>query len=192
MADIRVLIADDDPRLRDTLRLLIDSEPGMAVCGVADDGADAVARAAATEPDVVLMDVRMPVMNGLDAARRLLGENSAARVIVLTMFDLDAYVYEALRAGASGFLLKNAPPAELVRAVRVVHRGDALLAPETTKRLIGRLAPSPRLSDPRIAALYTPPGSAGVLDPLLGGGVHLAWAVVLLTAAGIAFTRRDA
>ncbi|MDO5499911.1 MAG: response regulator transcription factor, partial [Propionibacteriaceae bacterium] len=96
----------------------------------------------------------MPVMNGLDATRELLDDDGASlRVIVLTMFDSDHYVYEALRAGASGFLLKNAPPASLLHAIRVAHDGDALLAPEVTRRLIGRLAPSPRTNDPRIARL---------------------------------------
>lgn len=153
MSDIRVLIADDDPRLRDSLSLLIDSEPGLSVCGVAPDGAAALTAAATCAPDVVLMDVRMPVMNGLDATRELLARRDGPQVLVLTMFDLDRYVYDALRAGASGFLLKNVPPAERVHAVRVVHAGNALLAPEVTKRLIGRLAPTPHAADPRIAAL---------------------------------------
>ncbi len=153
MSDIRVLIADDDPRLRDSLSLLIDNEPGMSVCGVAPDGSAALIVTADTAPDVVLMDVRMPIMNGLDATRELLTGGDGPKVIVLTMFDLDRYVYDALSAGASGFLLKNVPPAEIVHAVRVVHEGNALLAPEVTKRLIGRLAPTPHSSDPRIATL---------------------------------------
>lgn len=150
---IRVLIADDDPRLRESVRLLIDSEPDMTVVGIAADGASAVTSAREHVPDVVLMDVRMPVMNGIDATRELLSQEAHPRVIVLTMFDLDQYVYEALRAGASGFLLKNAPPTSLLHAVRVAYEGNALLAPEVTKRLLGRFAPEPRTNDPRIAHL---------------------------------------
>lgn len=153
MKMIRVLIADDDPRLRESVRLLIDSEPDMTVVGIAADGASAVTSAREHVPDVVLMDVRMPVMNGIDATRELLSQEAHPRVIVLTMFDLDQYVYEALRAGASGFLLKNAPPTSLLHAVRVAYEGNALLAPEVTKRLLGRFAPEPRTNDPRIAHL---------------------------------------
>lgn len=150
---IRVLIADDDPRLRESLRLLIDSEPDLTVCAMATHGREALDLVAATEPDVVLMDVRMPVLDGLDATAELLAAGSPTKVIVLTMFDSDRHVDTALRAGASGFLLKNAPPAEIVRAVRVVAAGNALLAPEVTRRLIERVAPTPRHDDPRIATL---------------------------------------
>lgn len=153
MTVIRVLIADDDPRLRSSVRLLIDNEPGMIVVDTAADGAQALAATREHEPDVVLMDVRMPVMNGIDATRAILAEGSSSRVIVLTMFDLDRYVYQALQAGASGFMLKNAPPASLVHAVRVAFEGNALLAPEVTRRLISQLAPVPRTDDPRIAQL---------------------------------------
>ncbi|MFC0673855.1 response regulator [Brachybacterium hainanense] len=154
MTPIRVLVADDDPRLRASLTLLIDGEPDMAVAGAVPDGAAALAAVRDHEVDVVLMDVRMPVMDGLDATRAILGAGGPGpRVIVLTMFDADQYVYEALRAGASGFLLKNAPPASLVQAVRAARAGDALLAPEVTRRLIGRFALSPRRDDPRIARL---------------------------------------
>lgn len=153
MTDIRVLIADDDPRLRASVRLLIDNEPDMTVAGLAADGGAAIAGVEEHRPDVVLMDVRMPVMNGIDATRALLSRDRGPRVVVLTMFDLDQYVYEALRAGASGFMLKNAPPASLVHAVRVAHEGNALLAPEVTRRLIGHLAPAPRTDDPRIRYL---------------------------------------
>jgi DNA-binding NarL/FixJ family response regulator len=138
---IRVLIADDEPSIRSSLRMLVDSEAGMEVVGEATDGTDAVERAASLHPDVVLMDVQMPRMSGLEATRVLTGKPDGPRVIVLTMFDLDEYVYEALRAGASGFLLKNSPPGEVLHAVRVTHEGNALLAPEVTKRLIRRFAP---------------------------------------------------
>lgn len=139
---IRVLIADDQELLRGSFRLLVDSDPGMLVVAEAANGSEAVALCAERRPDVVLMDIQMPQMDGLDAARILCSESEGPRVIMLTMFDLDEYVYEALRAGASGFLLKNSPPAELLRAIKVVHEGNALLAPEVTKRLIATLLPA--------------------------------------------------
>lgn len=137
---IRVLIADDDVSLRSSTRFLIENEPGMEVVAEVSDGAQAVEAAGRLQPDVALLDVRMPRMNGLHAARALSDAGSRTRVIVLTMFDLDEYVYEALRVGASGFLLKNAPPSELLRAIRVAAEGNALLAPEVTRRLISRFA----------------------------------------------------
>lgn len=141
---IRVLIADDQALLRGSFRLLVDSDPGMRVVAEAADGDEATALCPQHRPDVVLMDVQMPRMNGLEATHALCSQPDGPKVIVLTMFDLDEYVYEALRAGASGFLLKNSPPAELLRAIKVVHEGNALLAPEITKRLIATLAPSPK------------------------------------------------
>lgn len=138
---IRVLIADDQELLRGAFRLLVDSDPGMRVVAEATDGRDAITLATRTNPDVVLMDVQMPGMNGLEATQELCNGGQGPKVIVLTMFDLDEYVYAALRAGASGFLLKNSPPAELLRAIRVVNEGNALLAPEVTRRLISTLAP---------------------------------------------------
>ncbi|PQZ93731.1 DNA-binding response regulator [Arthrobacter sp. MYb227] len=143
---IRVLIADDQELLRGTFRLLVDSDPGMMVVAEAADGEEASALCAEHRPDVVLMDVQMPRMSGLEATRALCSQVDGPKVIVLTMFDLDEYIYEALRAGASGFLLKNSPPAELLRAIKVVHEGNALLAPEITKRLIATLAPSSNVS----------------------------------------------
>ena len=151
MTPIRVLVADDDATIRASLRLLVDSDAGMCVVAEAGDGDEAVRLAAQHRPDVVLMDVQMPRMTGLEATRILAGQASGARVIVLTMFDLDEYVYEALRAGASGFLLKNSPPADVLQAIRVAHEGNAMLAPEVTKRLIERLAPARR--DPRVGRL---------------------------------------
>lgn len=140
MSAIRVLIADDDAVIRSSLRLLVEHEPGMSVSGEAPDGKQAIDLAREHRPDVVLMDVQMPRMNGLEATRALCSEVAGPRVIVLTMFDLDEYVFEALRAGASGFLLKNSPPSEVLRAIRVAYDGEALLAPAVTRRLIDRFA----------------------------------------------------
>lgn len=140
MSAIRVLLVDDEVQLRAAMRMLVESDPGMTVVGEASDGAEAVEVAADNSPDVVLMDVQMPGMNGLEATRLLCAKPDGPRVIVLTMFDVDDYVYAALRAGASGFLLKNSPPVEVLRAIRVAHEGNALLAPEITKRLIATLA----------------------------------------------------
>jgi len=146
---IRCLIADDQAMVREGFAAMLGAEPGIRVAGQAIDGADAVRQARRLNPDVVLMDVRMPVMDGLEAARQILADppgdaahRAAApaadrpRVLMLTTFDLDEYVYEALRAGASGFLLKDATTAELIRAVQIVAAGDALLAPSVTRRLI--------------------------------------------------------
>jgi DNA-binding NarL/FixJ family response regulator len=143
---ISCLIADDQAMVREGFGALLAAQDGIAVAGLAADGAQAVALARQTCPDVVLMDVRMPVMDGLAATRELLRSggpvlNAAVpRVLMLTTFDLDEYVYEALRSGASGFLLKDAPAAELVHAVRVVAAGEALLAPSVTRRLIADFA----------------------------------------------------
>ncbi|MEA2291201.1 MAG: hypothetical protein QOF17_221 [Solirubrobacteraceae bacterium] len=134
---IRILIADDQAMVRGGLRMILDAEPDMEVVGEADDGERAVAEAERLGPDVVLMDVEMPVLDGVAATRRLQATPDGPRVLVVTTFDVDEYVFEALRAGASGFLLKNAPPDDLVRAVRVVAAGDALLAPSVTRRLLG-------------------------------------------------------
>lgn len=144
MSEIRVLIADDDPIIRGAMRLLVDAEDGMRVVAEAADGDEALHLARIHGPDVALMDVQMPRMSGLEATRLLTAHAGGPRVIVLTMFDLDEYVYDALRAGASGFLLKNSPPVELLRAIRVAHEGNALLAPEVTKRLIERFSSSRR------------------------------------------------
>jgi len=143
---IRCLIADDQAMVREGFAAVLAAQPGMAVAGQAADGAAAVSEAHRLRPDVVLMDVRMPVMDGLEAARQILNVPpgpSRPRVLMLTTFDLDDYVYEALRAGASGFLLKDATAAELVQAVRVVAAGEALLAPSVTRRLIADFARRP-------------------------------------------------
>jgi DNA-binding NarL/FixJ family response regulator len=147
---IKVLIADDQAMVREGFGALLAAQPDMLVVGDAPDGATAVARSRALSPDIVLMDIRMPVMDGLEATRRLAG---GPKILILTTFDLDDYVYEALRAGASGFLLKDAPAADLINAVRVVAAGEALLAPSVTRRLIAEFAARTHGDRPRPAAL---------------------------------------
>ena len=132
---LRVLIADDQALVRAGFRMILESEADLEVVGEAADGREALAEAGRLEPDVVLMDVRMPELDGIEAARQLLATGSA-KVVMLTTFDLDEYVYEALRAGASGFLLKDVPPEQLVAGIRAVASGDALLAPSVTRRVI--------------------------------------------------------
>jgi DNA-binding NarL/FixJ family response regulator len=141
---INVLIVDDQPVVRAGVRLLIETEEDMKVAGEAGDGREAVERARLVRPDVVLMDVRMPGLDGIEATRRLLAAGDGPRVLVLTTFDLDEYVYDALRAGASGFLLKSAPPERIIEAIRTVAAGEALLAPEVTRRLIEEFVSRPR------------------------------------------------
>lgn len=138
---LRVLIVDDEELVRTGLQMILEAEDDIVVAGHAVDGADAVRRAQELVPDVVLMDIRMPGMDGLEATRRILTGQSGVKVVILTTFDLDEHVYEALRAGASGFLLKDVPAHQLVHAVRVAAAGDALLAPSITKRLIASFAP---------------------------------------------------
>ena len=142
---IRVVVADDQALVRKGFAVLLTGEPDIEVVGEAANGAEAVALAASERPDVILMDVRMPVMDGLAATRMITSNESlsATRVVILTTFDLDEYVHEALRAGASGFLLKDTMPVELLTAVRVVAAGDALIAPRITRRLIAEFARQP-------------------------------------------------
>jgi DNA-binding NarL/FixJ family response regulator len=140
---VRVLIADDQILLRGSLRVLIDTAPGMVTAGEAGTGAEAVELARREQPDVVLMDIRMPGTDGIEATRVLSATLPDVKVLVLTTFDLDEYVYAALRAGASGFLLKDTPPGELLAAIRVVAAGDALIAPAITRRLIAEFARRP-------------------------------------------------
>ena len=137
---IRILIADDQELVRTGFRVVLDAEPDFEVVGEAADGLAALDAAEKLHPDVVLMDIRMPNLDGIEATRRLAAGNGSPRILILTTFDLDDYVYEALRAGASGFLLKDAPAADLINAVRVVAAGDALLAPSVTRRLIAEFA----------------------------------------------------
>jgi DNA-binding NarL/FixJ family response regulator len=145
---IRVLVVDDQALLRGSFRALLDNEPGFTVVGEAATGAEAVDLALALRPDVVLMDVRMPEMDGIDATRRICAETDEVRVLVLTMFDQDSYVYGALRAGAAGFLLKDTRPADLCHAIRVVAGGESLLAPAVTSRLIAEFVRRPEAAAP--------------------------------------------
>ena len=146
---IRVIVADDQGMVRSGFSILLNAQPDIEVVGEAVNGQEAITRAAELHPDVILMDVRMPVLDGLQATRQIAAGDDSPRVLILTTFDLDDYVYEALRAGASGFLLKDASAGELAEAVRVVAAGDALLAPGVTRRLIAEFA---RLGAPRAAS----------------------------------------
>ena len=152
---ITVVIADDQGMVRSGLRSLLEDEADIDVVGEAADGEEALASIRRLRPDVALMDIRMPELDGIEATRRLAGELPDVRVLVLTTFDLDEYVFEALRAGASGFLLKDGPAEELVQAVRVVARGDALLAPAVTRRVVEAFTavppPAPRVDVPELS-----------------------------------------
>jgi DNA-binding NarL/FixJ family response regulator len=147
----RILIADDEALVRGGLRMILEAQSDLEVVGEASDGSEAVSRAHELAPDLILMDIRMPGLDGLAATRSLLAQDThAPKVLVLTTFDLDDYVYEAIRAGASGFLLKSTPPRQLVEGVRTVMAGDALLAPEITRRLLDRFVqrPPPNIAPP--------------------------------------------
>jgi DNA-binding NarL/FixJ family response regulator len=146
---IRVLVADDQSMVRAGFRMLLGGEPDIEVVAEAGNGLEAVDKAARFSPSVVLMDIRMPELDGLEATRRILAADEGARVLILTTFDLDEYVYEALRAGASGFVLKDDPPEQLLEAIRVVARGDALLSPAVTKRVIRQFSRVPHAAPPR-------------------------------------------
>jgi DNA-binding NarL/FixJ family response regulator len=147
----RVLLADDQALVRQGFRLILELEPDMEVVGEAVDGREALSLARELQPDVVVMDIRMPELDGIEATRRLTRAGSAARVLILTTFDLDEYVYEAMRAGAGGFLLKDVPSDQLVAAIRTVSAGDALLSPTLTRRLIEHFVrrPPPGVVPPR-------------------------------------------
>jgi DNA-binding NarL/FixJ family response regulator len=144
---IRVLIADDQALVRSGFRLIIETRDDLEVVGEAEDGAEAVRLAGEVEPDVILLDIRMPNVDGIEATRAIVASGSSARVLVLTTFDLDEYVYGAIRAGASGFLLKDVRPPDLIDAIRLVAGGNALLGPTVTRRLLARFAEPPALGD---------------------------------------------
>jgi len=157
---IRVLLVDDQALVRAGFRMILDAESEIQVVGEATDGRDAIDQARALRPDVVLMDIRMPELDGLEATRRILAAvdgDGGPKILMLTTFDLDEYVYEALRAGASGFLLKDTPPEQLVAAIHVIAEGDALLSPAVTKRVIGEFVrgggPKPEAQFPRLEDL---------------------------------------
>jgi DNA-binding NarL/FixJ family response regulator len=171
---IGVVVADDQAIVRAGFRLLIDSEPDLTVLGEAADGAEAVAVARKTGPDVVLMDIRMPVMDGI-AATRLITDRGLPRVLILATFDLDEYVFAGLRAGASGFMLKDRPPEELLSAIRVIAAGEALLAPNVTRRLPVRPGPGltagyiPGCTPNRSASLTTFPAAGRSMEHRVSG-----------------------
>ena len=145
---IRVLVADDQSMVRAGFRLLLSGEDGIEVVAEAENGLEAVDKAARFQPSVVLMDIRMPELDGLEATRRILAADPGARILILTTFDLDEYIYEALLAGASGFVLKDDPPEQLIAAIRTVAAGDALLSPAVTRRVIQQFTRIPRAAQP--------------------------------------------
>ncbi len=184
---INVLVADDHALIRSGLAGMLGAQPDLTIVGEAADGAEAVRRAAELAPDVVVMDIRMPVMDGIEATRRIRAVPDAPRILVLTTFDLDEYVYDALRAGAAGFLLKDAPPGQLAEAVRTVAGGDALLAPVVTRRLISRFLRVPpssaaesraaeKLTDRELEVLRLV--ARGLSNTELAGRLHLSEATV--------------
>jgi DNA-binding NarL/FixJ family response regulator len=152
---IRVLVADDQSMVRAGFRMLLVNEPDIEVVAEASNGLEAVHQAARFDPTVVLMDIRMPQLDGLEATRRILAADDHARILILTTFDLDEYVYEALSAGASGFVLKDDPPEQLIAAIRTVSAGDALLSPAVTKRVIRQFTRIPRPAPPKEVAELT-------------------------------------
>ena len=154
-----LLVVDDQALVRVGLRKILESEPDLSVVGEAGDGEDAVAAARRLRPDLVLMDIRMPVLDGIEATRRIVQARPRTRVLILTTFGLDTYVYDALRAGASGFMLKDAPPEEIAAAVRIVASGEALLAPAVTRAVIEELARRPAAAPPE------PPAALAALTP---------------------------
>jgi DNA-binding NarL/FixJ family response regulator len=168
---ISVLVVDDQALVRAGFEVLIDSADDLTVVGTAADGAEAVTLAAATRPDVILMDVRMPVMDGLEATSRILAADPDTKVLMLTTFDLDEYVFGALRAGASGFLLKDTPPADLLAGIRVVAGGDALLSPSITRHLIEEFVRRPSAGRPAPPSLDALTGREVEVLELVAGGL---------------------
>lgn len=182
---VRVVVADDQRVVRDGIAAMIAAAPGLEVVGTAADGGEAVDVVAATSPDVVVMDVRMPRVDGIEATREVVAAHPAARVLVLTTFDLDEYVYDALRAGASGFLLKDAPAERLVEAVRLVAEGSMLLGPSVTRRLVQDVARRRRPArDPRLGA-RTDSRTDSRTDPRTAGLTPREREVMLALARGL-------
>jgi RNA polymerase sigma factor (sigma-70 family) len=184
MSAIRILVADDQPLVRAGIRRVIETDPTLAVIGEASDGHEAVALARALRPDVVLMDIRMPILDGIEATRRLVESGAEARIVVLTTFGLDEYVLGALRAGASGFVLKEAPPEEILEAVHVVARGDALIAPAVTRAVIEELGRRPVRSDLQAKLEELTPRERQVLELLANGLSNAEIAQQLVVAEG--------
>lgn len=168
---IRVLICDDQALVRSGFRAILGARAEIEVVGEAENGADAIALAERRRPDVILMDIRMPVLDGVEATRRLVASGSPARILILTTFDLDEYVHAAIRAGASGFLLKDVTPAELVDAIRIVASGEALLAPSVTRRLLERFATTLPVGDQSSDALAELTARESEVLRLLAGGL---------------------
>jgi DNA-binding NarL/FixJ family response regulator len=164
---LRVLLADDQPLLRMGFRLILEGEDGLEVVGEASDGADAVRQVGRLDPDVVLMDVRMPTLDGIEATRAITSSGARARIIILTTFDLDEYAFAGLQAGASAFLLKDVAPAELVQAVRVVASGDAVVAPRVTQRLLETYVRGAGPSSEGLGTAAAPAAVPAPRDPLL-------------------------
>jgi DNA-binding NarL/FixJ family response regulator len=180
----RVVIADDQSMVRRGFRMIIDSEPDMEVVGEAGDGEQAVSACTRLDPHVVLMDIRMPVLDGLEATRRILAGEDPPRIIILTTFDVDEYVFEALRAGASGFLLKNSAPEQLLQAVRVAAHGDALLDPGVTRRVIERFGRLNGSAEPPPALDELTPREREVLELVAGGMSNAEIAERLVVSTG--------
>jgi DNA-binding NarL/FixJ family response regulator len=168
---IRVLLVDDQALVRGGFRMILRPEPDIEVVGEAGDGEQAIALTRREHPDIVLMDIRMPVLDGVEATRRLVAGGSPARILVLTTFDLDEYVHAAVRAGASGFLLKDVTPAKLLEAIRIVAAGDALLAPSVTRRLLERFASTLPQRDRSSEALASLTARETEVLRLLAGGL---------------------
>jgi DNA-binding NarL/FixJ family response regulator len=185
---IGVLIADDQGMIRAGLRSLLEGEPDIRVLAEAADGREAVAAVRRHRPDVTLMDIRMPTLDGLAATRRLVAEGTRTRILMLTTFDLDEYVFDALRAGASGFLLKEAPAEDLVHAVRVLARGDAMLAPAVTRRVIEQFARAPLPTRQNEALNDLSPRELEVLRLLAAGQSNAQIAATLVVSPATAKT----
>jgi DNA-binding NarL/FixJ family response regulator len=181
--DIRVLVADDEALVRAGFMILVDSAPGLSVVGQASDGVQAVRQARALKPDVVLMDIRMPVMGGLEATKLILDgdQDPPPRILVVTTFDEDEHVFEALRSGASGFVLKDTPPEKLLDAITIVAAGEALLAPAITRRLIAEFARRPRAAAPSAGDVLAPltEREREVLQQVAAGGSNAEVAAAL-------------